>query len=226
MTPAPARSTRLPCLPRRDARSRASLADAARAARPVVLARDRVLPVDGALAGLLPDDGLTRGTVVAVGGRTGAGVTSLVLELAAAATRLGEWAAVVDPEGTVGGLAAGEAGIALERFAVVRQVPVARWAPVVAAMLDGVSLVVAGVPRSARAGDARRLLARTRERGSVLVAVGPWPVEAALRLRAEASTWAVPPAGPGVLGARTGRVTVEGRGVAPGPPVEIRARAS
>jgi hypothetical protein len=97
---------------------------------------------------------------------------------------------------------------------------------VVAALVDGVSLVVAAVPRSVRAGDARRLLARARERNTVLVAVGAWPVEAALRLRAVASTWSQPVSGPGLLGTRTYRVTVEGRGVAPGAPVEVHARAS
>jgi hypothetical protein len=191
-----------------------------------VLARDRVLPVEGALGELLPGAGLVRGSVVTLDGPTGAGATSLVLVLAAAATRLGEWAAAVDPDGSLGGLAAGEAGIALERFAVVRRVPVARWATVVAALVDGVSLVVAAVPRSVRAGDARRLLARARERNTVLVAVGAWPVEAALRLRAVASTWAQPVSDPGLLGTRTYRVTVEGRGVAPGAPVEVHTRAS
>jgi hypothetical protein len=202
------------------------LTEAARAVGPVVLARDRVLPVDGALAGLLPRAALTRGTVITVAGRTGAGVTSLVIELAAAATRLGEWAAVVDPDGSLGGLAAGEAGVALERLAVVRRVPAARWATVVAALVDGLSLVVAAVPRSVRVGDARRLLARARERNTVLVAVGAWPAEAALRLRADTTTWSPPVTGPGVFGTRTYRVTIEGRGVVPGPPVEIHARAS
>ncbi len=61
----------------------------------------------------------------------------------------------------------------LSRFAVVRDVPGDRWATVVAALLDGVSLVVADVPRGLRAGDARRLVARARERSTVLVMVVP-----------------------------------------------------
>ena len=68
-------------------------------------------------------------------------------ELAAAVTAVGEWAAAVDLDGTLGALAAREAGVALDRFAVVRRVPPARWATVVAALLDGVSLVIAEVPR-------------------------------------------------------------------------------
>ncbi|HZI97287.1 MAG TPA: hypothetical protein VFD41_07145 [Actinomycetales bacterium] len=211
-------------LPRRDARARAALGDAARAGRPLVLARDRVLAVSGPVGELLPGAGIVRGSVVVVDGAPGCGVTSLTFELAAAATRLGEWAVVVDPQGTLGGLAAGEVGVALERFALVRDVPVARWATVVAALLDGLSVVIAAVPRSVRAGDAHRLVARARERDAVLVAVGPWPAQAALRLRAEAVTWSAPDHGPGLLGERTARVTVTGRGVAPQAPAEVLAR--
>ncbi|HEY3239594.1 MAG TPA: hypothetical protein VGL92_08525, partial [Acidimicrobiia bacterium] len=85
----------------------------------MVLAGERRLTVPGALGGLLPGGGLQRGTVVAVEGLAGAGGSSLVLALLAAATAAGEWAAVVDAEESFGGLAAAEAGVALERLAVV-----------------------------------------------------------------------------------------------------------
>jgi hypothetical protein len=189
-----------------------------------VLARDRLIPVPGALGALLPVAGVQRGTVVAIDGDLGSGATSITLELAAAATRVGEWAAMVDPDGTLGGLAAGEVGIALERFAVVRGVPAARWATVVAALLDGVTVVAATVPRSVRVGDARQLVARARDRSAVLVAVGAWPVEAALRLHADGVCWSRSVAGPALLGARTFRVSVSGRGVAARAPVEVLAR--
>jgi len=68
------------------------------------------------------------------------------------------------------------------------------------------------VPVHARAGDARRLAARARERGVVLVALGAWPAEAALRLRAEGSTWTAPELRPGLLGTRELHVCVDGRG--------------
>ena len=42
----------------------------------------------------------------------------------------------------------------------------------VAALLDGMSLVIAEVPRSVRAADARRLVARAREREVILVPFG------------------------------------------------------
>ena len=53
---------------------------------------------------------------------------------------------MVELDATVGALAAEGAGVTLARFAVVRRVPPARWATVVSALVDGVSLVVAEVP--------------------------------------------------------------------------------
>lgn len=205
----------LAALPRRDDRSREHLDNAARLARPVVLAGERVLAVPGPLGTRLPGGGVRRGTVVAVDGDPGAGATGIAFELAAAATAAGEWAAAVELAASLGGLAAGEAGVELERFALVRRVPPARWAAVVAALLDGISVVLAEVPMYARTGDARRLLARARERGAVLVAMGPWPAEAALRLQATGSEWRGLDAGEGVLARGDGRVHVDGRGVAP-----------
>jgi hypothetical protein len=178
--------------------------------RPAVAATGRLLPVAPPLGPTLPGAGLRRGATIVVDGPPGAGSTSVALTLAAAATATGEWAAVVDPEGTLGARAAAELGVELERCAVVRGVPAGRFGAVVAALLDGVSLVVATVPTRLRAGEARRLIARARERGTVLVALGRWPAEAALRLRVEPGTWERAPSG--LLAARDVRVTVEGRG--------------
>jgi hypothetical protein len=182
--------------------------------RPVVLAGERRLVVPGPLGALLPGGGLQRGTVVAVDGATGAGATSLVLQLVAAATAVGEWAAAVDLADTFGALAAAEAGVALERLAVVRSLAPSGWGRVVATLLEGVTLVVAAAPASVRPSDARRLTARARERAAVLVTAGPWPGEAALRLRAEASAWDGLGRGEGLLRGRVLRVAVSGRGAA------------
>ncbi|MGQ0805756.1 MAG: hypothetical protein ACT4PI_18095 [Actinomycetota bacterium] len=205
----------LAALPRRDEQARARLAETGEIARPIAHAGERVLPVPGELGELIP--ALRRGSVVAVEGETGTGATSVALRLVAAATAAGEWAAAVELHGSLGGLAAAEAGIALERFAVARRVPPARWAAVVAALLDGIGLVLAEVPPYARAGDARRLAARARERGVVLVAVqtigGGWPAEAALRVRTESSEWRGLARGTGLLSARELGVRVEGHGV-------------
>src|SRR5260370_2800182 len=147
-------------VPSRDPAARARLVEAHDRTRPLVLARARTLAVPGPLRPLLPE--LVRGSVVVVEGASGAGATSAALSLCAAATTAGEWAAVLDLEGTLGGGARAAAGVALERFAVARRVPPDRWATAAAVLLDGVSVVVAEVPRHARAGDAHRLVARAR----------------------------------------------------------------
>jgi hypothetical protein len=207
-------------LPRRDAQARAQLRAVARQAVPTVLARDRMLVVAGPVGELIPAGGIRRGSTVALDGPPGAGSTTVAFALAAAATSAGEWAAVVDPDGPWGACAAAAAGVALERCAVVRRVPHDRWATVVAALLDGVALVAAAVPAYLRPGDARRLTARARERAAVLVALGPWPAEVALRLHAEASTWSGLQAGEGMLTTRELQLRVEGRGA----PVQGHAR--
>lgn len=207
----------LAALPRRDEHARRRLADVARSARPVVLARDRVLPVPGPIGERLPSGGLQRGTVTAVDGPYGAGATTLALRLASAASAAGEWVAAVDGERALGGLAACEAGIALDRFAAVRGVSPQQWPATVAALLDGVAFVVACTPTGVRAGDARRLVARARERGAILVALGAWPVEAMLRLHVTGAPWEGLGDGTGLLVRRPLAFTVDGRsGLMPG----------
>jgi hypothetical protein len=198
-------------------------------ARPVTLAREQALSVAAPVGALLPLGALQRGTVVAVEGARGAGATSLGFALVAAVTAAGEWAAAVDLGGTLGMEAAAHAGVALERFPVVGGVPLDRWATTVAALLDGVTLVLAEVPRHARAGDARRLAARARERGAVLVAIpepgARWPGDATLRFVAEGGAWSGLTRGGGVLVDRALRVEVAGRGEAARPRHAELARA-
>jgi hypothetical protein len=223
----------LAALPRRDDEARERLEQVGSRVRPLVWARERSIELDGALGTLVPGGALARGSVLRVTGSAhgrpggvGAGATSVAFTLAAAVTTVGEWAAAVDLDGTLGAIAAGEAGVCLERFAVVRRVPPARWATVVAALLDGVSLVLAEVPRGVRLADARRLAARARERETVLVLqelVGVWPAEAALTVRAAGGHW-----DDAVAGHLTGRrvqLHVEGRGVATRPVSGELARA-
>jgi hypothetical protein len=219
MATAPARLL-APPLPRRDAEARGWLADAARRARPVSEAHQRVVAVPGPLGGLIPGGALRRGSVVAVDGSSGAGTTSVGFALAAAVTRAGEWAAAVDLDGSLGAGAAAEAGVALDRFAVVRRVPPDRWATAVAALIEGVTLVVAELPRTVRAADARRLVARAREREAILVPLGrvaAWPGEATLRIHATGGAWPGLDGASGILGDRTVRVHLEGRGAAAKP---------
>jgi hypothetical protein len=204
-------------LPRRDDEARARLQAVAARANPFVAAGDRRLPVAGLLGELLPAGGVQRGSTVAVDGSPGSGSTTVALTLAAAATSAGEWAAVVDPYrppwgGTLGARAAADAGVELERLAVVQRVPPDRWGTVVAALLDGITVVVAAVPPHVRLGDARRLVARARERGAVLVAFGAWPVEAAVRVNTGPSAWRGLTLGSGLLDARDLNIQVEAKG--------------
>jgi hypothetical protein len=218
----------LAALPRRDDEARDRLERLGVQARPLVLARDRSIELaqSGGLSSLIPGAALARGAVLRVVGATagqaghssdaGAGATSVGFELAAAVTAVGEWAAAVELDGSLGALAAAEAGVALERFAVVRRVPPARWATVVAALLDGVSLVLAEVPRGVQLGDARRLVSRARERETVLVLherAARWPGEAALTFEVIGARW-TGVADAGHLTSRALQVRVVGRGVA------------
>lgn len=181
--------------------------------RPVALARERVLPVPSALEHLFPDGGLRRGTAVAVDAAPGAsGATALALALGGAASAAGSWTAVVG-QPSLGLLAADELGLCLERLVVVDP-PADQWATVVAALLDAVDLVYASLPRRVREGDARRLVARARERGSVFVPLGPgrWPLPADVRLTVATATWSGPCVGAGRLEARRVGVVSVGRG--------------
>jgi hypothetical protein len=220
-------ATGLPALPRRDREARARLEVVGGQARPATLAHERTLAVPGELGSLLPG-GVTRGATITVDGAVGAGATSLVFELAAAVTAVGEWAAVVDVDcssfsssrGMVGAEAAGTAGVALERFAVIRRVPLDRWSTVVAALLDGMSLVITDVPRAVSLGDARRLVARARERGAVLVLTSSFP--SSLSIHANGGRWLGLTQGGGVLARRERVVEIEAHGISvPSPATEI-----
>jgi hypothetical protein len=70
-------------------------------------------------------------------------------------------------------------------------------------------------------GDARRLVAKARERSTVLVALGPWPAEAAVRCEANGSRWRGLGDGEGLLAARDVDLSVLHRGT----PVQARLRA-
>jgi hypothetical protein len=167
-------------------------------------------PVVEPLAPLLPG-GLRRGSIVAVHGSM-----ALLLALLAAATAQGAWAAVVGV-GDLGVLAAAEAGVVVQRLALVPR-PGSDPAPVAAALLDGVGLVaLAGTDRMPP-GVRRSLAARARQRGSVLLPLGRWPgAEVELDCRAEA--WYGAEAGYGRLRAREVVVRAAGRGAAARPRV-------
>lgn len=170
----------------------------------------KVLPVLAPLAGLLPWQGLRRGSTVAVRGST-----SLLLGLVAEATTVGSWAAVVGIP-RLGLAAARELGVELDRVALVPH-PGADFATVTAALLDGVDLVATCPPgRLGETQTARRLSARARNRGAVLLSLGAWP-GADVELHCTPAGWAGTDGGYGHLRERRVTVTAVGRGSAARP---------
>ena len=184
-----------------------ALTEISESARPVSLAGHRMLPVLPALAGLLPGNGLRRGSTVAVSGST-----SLALALLAGPSAAGSWCAAVGLP-SMGLAAAVELGVAMSRLALVAA-PGSDWVAVVAALLDALDVVMVRPPqRGVRAADARRLGARARERGAVLVPLGRWE-GADVRLAVAAGEWQGLGEGSGHLRARLVEVVAEGRGAA------------
>jgi len=168
----------------------------------------RVLPVRPELRSLLPSGGLRRGSTIAVRGSS-----SLLLALLAEATATGSWAAAVGmPD--LGLVAAAELGVELSRFALVPR-PGPEFAAVAGALLDGVD-VVAVAARGAAPQDARRLSARARHRGAVLLALGSWP-GAEVELDCGTGRWTGLDGGHGYLRERRVRVRGAGRGAATRP---------
>ncbi|MFC8193492.1 hypothetical protein ACFUMH_17700, partial [Cellulomonas sp. NPDC057328] len=166
------------------------------------------LPVPPALADVLPD-GLRRGATTAV-----LGSTSLALGVLAHACSGGAWAvAVGHPD--LGLLAAAQAGVDLARFAAVPD-PGADTATVLGALLDGVDVVLVGPGAVLTDADRRRLSARARERGSVLLPTVAWP-GAAVVLTVERARWTGVGTGDGRLRTRELRVRRTGRGTAAVP---------
>jgi hypothetical protein len=175
------------------------------------------------------------------------GATLLALALVAEASRAGSWLAAVGLP-SLGLVAADEVGVALERVVLVATPERDAWGNVVAALVDGFDLVLLHAGRGGmRPTDARRLVARARERGAVLVQLGAgWHTEADLSLQVVAARWeGLDGDGYGHLQARRVTVARTGRGEAaqprraelwlPGPggtaaavvdePVDIRLRA-
>lgn len=166
------------------------------------------LPVPVVLTSLLPG-GLPRGGTTVV-----AGSTSLLLALVSEASRAGSWVAMVGLPG-VGLLAAEEVGVALARLALV-PAPGAQAAVVVAALIDGMDVIVLGPEVGLTGADRRRLMARARERGSVMVSTTSWP-GASLVLTVEEQQWSGLGEGDGRLRAQRVTVRRNGRGRAAAP---------
>ncbi len=190
-----------------------ALRDAAQRAEPVALAREQILPVLTGLEAIVAGPGLRRGTTIAVSGAVG--VESLTMALVAGASQQGSWTAVVGLP-SLGLVAAGQIGVALDRLAVVDAPPTSSWGAVVAALADGFDLVVLDARQGVPDRQARRLGARVRERGAVLLLVGDarghrWPSVADVDVRTTGARWQGLGAGHGFLLTRTLTVEATGR---------------
>jgi hypothetical protein len=207
--------------------------DSLRAAGLVRRASDRVdegversLPVTAALRALLPGGCLRRGGTVAIraatstgpgdgsAGVTGSGATSLLFALLAQASTAGSWCAAVGMP-RLGLVAAAEAGVAVDRLALVPH-PGPDWVDTVGALLDGVDIVALATPGGVAPQLAARIVARARQRGAVLVAVGAWPgVDTTLDV--VRARWHGLGQGVGRLRRREVEVVASGRGAAVRP---------
>lgn len=142
----------------------------------------QVLGLPEPLAGAVPGGGLRRGWHVAVAAerrRAPTGAVSLALALLAAALADDGWGVVVGLP-SLGVAAMAEAGVATGRLLVLPR-PGQCWAEATASALEGADVVLLGTPvmvgrAGVLAGTLRRLRARARRAGSVLVTVQPWSV--------------------------------------------------
>ena len=117
------------------------------------------------LAELVPGGCLRPGGSIRIG--AGVGHTSLLFRLISEPLARGAWAVIMGlPD--INAHAAVECGVAIERLVLIPN-PGASWLEVTAVLLDAVDLVVVNPPHSCRPTDARRLLARARQRRSVLI---------------------------------------------------------
>ncbi len=160
------------------------------------------LALDDSLLPLLPR-GLRKGQVIAVEGST-----SLVLALVARASGDGAWTAMVGMP-HVGVLAAARRGIDLARVALIPY-PGVQAPATLGVCIDDMDVVMVGHGLALSDADRRRLAARARERGCVVVAAGSWP-GAHVQLTVEKSRWSGLGAGEGRLRERDVTVAIAGR---------------
>ncbi|MFJ3408197.1 hypothetical protein [Promicromonospora sp. NPDC090134] len=140
-------------------------------------------PSRAPLTALLPGGDLPVGAAVTVGDSA-----SLMCWLLGA-TQRDRWVALVGwPDLSLVALA--EAGVDLDRVVAVPDVG-GRGADVLAALLGGVEIVVAGPGARLTASERRRLLARARQRGTTILSPVPWE-GAALVLDVEQTNWSGP----------------------------------
>jgi hypothetical protein len=177
--------------------------------RPVTRAETRLVEVPAPLAVLFPEGGIRKGVTVAVDPLSGG--CSLALALAASVTGTGGWVAAVGLP-SLGLVAASDLGVDLRRLALV-PAPGEQWAAALAALVDGFDLLLVRPSGRPRPVEARRLAARVRERGAVMLVLDAprWPEPPDLRLSVSTPVWEGLGAGYGRLIGRRLEVVAGGR---------------
>jgi len=153
-------------------------------------------------------DGLLR---LRTGGVYATDSASLLGLLMAGPSAEGAWCGVVGTA-RLGLEALAATGVRLDRCVLVPD-PQAAWLDVTAALVDVLDVVAVMPPGRVGHHDARRLTARLRQRGAVLLTCGDWP-RADARLRITDIEWIGLGRGYGHLQARRATVEVQ-RGTAP-----------
>lgn len=158
------------------------------------------------LSGLFPGGRLPRGEVVSTGGDL-----PLLIALAAeAAADGGAWAAVGLPQ--LGALAAVDAGLDLACGLSVEE-PGRRWPEVLAMVCEAAPVVLLGPVGHVGARTGRRIAARLRRSGALLLTWQDWP-GAGVRLQVTQASWEGLGSGFGLLSGRRAQLTITGRGAA------------
>ena len=192
--------TRIPEMSHSGGASHGSDASRISASQPPAPSADHV-PVPAALLELFPDGGLARGSVTNIGG-----AMSVLFALAATAMGQEGWCALVGvPD--AGLAAAAGLGLALRRVVVVPD-PGAETPQVLAALVDGVDVVVLGHSAGIAGRDQRRLTSRLRRRGAVLLTTGSWE-QPDMEITALSCSWHGVGQGDGLL--RRGEVELQAR---------------
>jgi hypothetical protein len=115
--------------------------------------------------------------------------------------------------GDPGILAIAEMGVDLDHLALVPG-PGSAWPEVTAILVDDMDVVLVNPPGRVRSGVARRLVARVRQKRTVLVVQtgpGTWPEGPDVHLTVEDGTWAGVDGGHGHLRGRHVEVVTSGR---------------
>lgn len=187
-----------------------SLSKVNQLAEPIVLARDRTFPVVDELSGLFAERGIRRGSTIGVAGN---GAISLAVALSVGVSRSGGWVVAVGLP-SVGSLAASDLGAELSRWAFIDR-PGNQAGDVVHALAASVDLVLVGPGIKLHTGHGRRIVARMRERGTSVIAVGNprlFDSRADVSLRIKQATWTGIGSGHGRLISRRVEIEATGRG--------------